>query len=124
MHVERLAILSHEGLDNSDPWFELDWDGEGVCVTKGNCHHHDRASSTRVPINFGLTSSHPNSHVDWIYGVTLEGEYFFKAGDDTDFWDSLSEPNVIEAHLGFYRPATDTLRLLEFCQCEIPDNEI
>ena len=116
MNIELIPIRSLKAESAPEPWFDLSWDGECISIPTANSDGLDRASSHRFPINFNLTKSHPDHEIEWIFGITKEGEYFFKATDDVDFFDGLSTPKEIGAHLGFYMPASDTLRLLEFVE--------
>ncbi len=113
MIVNTIPIFSRSSVDDPRPWFVLDHNAAGISCPVGNQGRQDRRTAARIPVNFGVTASHPRVEARteiWIYGVDLRGVYFFAPESDT--------PEVIIAHLAFYYPLEDRLDMLEFV--EIP----
>ena len=111
MHIERTPIKSQSDISRPHPWFEFDVSSAGISVSKGNSKGINRSDTTRINIGLALVNSHPDeaTHSElWIYGLDLDGKYFFRPHSQT--------PAEISAHLGFYNPELDELELLEFVE--------
>lgn len=97
----------------SDPrgWYEIDLNELGISCPVANHNLKFTPSSIRFPINFGVTRAHGDPlkrDCEWIYGVDLDGNFFFKSARDC--------PEVILAHLAGYLPLTDTLTINKFIE--------
>lgn len=115
VNVTRIPIKSKKSSEHPGAWFEIDFNGESIRSRNANCGGVERPQSTRIPINYGLTRQHPEpDRLDarWVYGIDLDGNYFFKHEDDVG--------SVIMAHLAFYYPAEDRLEILEFIEDGVP----
>ncbi len=119
MIINRIPIRSRASLEDPRPWFVLDQNALGIFCPVGNQGGLDRRSVVRIPVNFGLTASHPREAARaeiWIYGIDLGGVYFFAPESDT--------PSIIMAHLAFYYPLEDRLDMLEFVEIPLEEAEL
>ena len=119
MIINEIPIRSKSSSDSPRPWYEHDITSEGIRPHTANQKGQDRSSNSRIQISYEVTQAHADSlahEATWIYGVDLEGTYFFLPGSTTDGTGEV--PAEIDAHLGFYYPSEDRLDLLVFVEEE------